>query len=67
MFRLTKTSETVYALEIEDDFRDVDEKELENIHHFASTGTPVVICDDLEDAAELYGIEVDEIEIVEPD
>lgn len=65
MFRVTKMSGTIYALEIEDDFRDVDEKELENIHLFASTGTPVVICDDLEDAAQLYGVDVNEIEVVE--
>lgn len=66
MFRVTKMSAKVYAVDMGTDYiEDIDSQEQENINSFVSTGTPVILCQELEEAAELFNIEVSEIEIVE--
>ena len=63
MFRITIVSGKAYAVDIGDDFRDVSEDELENIHIFATESTPVVIVGEIEDL-EILGINLD-VEVVQ--
>jgi len=66
MYRVTSmTPTTIDAVEIEDDFQDVKEGEIRNIQYFADAGFPVVICNKLADAAELYGVDVGDIRLME--
>lgn len=58
MYRIIKLSKW-FALEIEDIEDDID-----NINVFVDEGTPVLLCYDLEIAADFLGIEEEEIEIV---
>ena len=62
MFRVTQMGrDNVYAVEIGDDFRDTDEEELNNIHIFASGGTPVLIVDELMTAAMIFDVNESDI------
>lgn len=51
-----------YSIEF-DDLED----ELENIEGFVNEDTPVLIASDLESACDMLEIEVDEVEVVEPE
>ena len=64
MYRVTKMSGTYYAMEINDDWYE-DQDEIENIKEFSSSGTGVILIEDLDDLAYNFDIEVDEIQIVE--
>jgi hypothetical protein len=56
MYRVTRMSNRIYAVEI-GSVRD----EADNIEALANEGNPVLICDDLDDAAELYDVDVSDI------
>lgn len=59
MIRLTKMSDKWYGCEIHiDDLED----DLENIETFVEEGTPVLLCESIESAADVLGIYQDEIE-----
>ena len=57
MYRLTKLSNIVYAK----DMMTPDENDAIDVFDMVDSGELVVICHDLEEAAELYGVEVGEI------
>lgn len=62
MYRVASFSGKVIALEIEsveDDF--------ESIDILVGEGSPVVIVDALEDAADMFNVSEDEIDVVQPE
>ena len=60
MIRITKMSGKFYGKNIELS----DSAEQEDIEQFVSEGTPCILVEDLEDAADLLDISPDEIEMV---
>ena len=61
IYRATKMSSGVYAIEITDSIQE----EAENIQDFLDQGETVVLSDDLDEIAELFDIGVSDIILVE--
>ncbi len=61
MYRVLKMSGKVYAFDFGDSVND----EAEDIQEFLDSGDVVLLGDDLEDIAEIIGINAEEIEIVD--
>ncbi len=63
MYRVLKLSGNYYATDIDLE----DDDDLENVRIFASEGTPVIIAEELDEAADLVGIESEDIQILNRD
>lgn len=61
MYRIIGKHGKYYALKISSI-----EDDIENIEIFTSSSEPVIICNDISDLTD-FGIDEDEVEIVEPD
>ena len=59
MYRVTKTLSGVYAFKFDDIH-----KEIINIGEMVYQGEGVLLVDDLETAAEIFGVKVSEIQVV---
>ena len=65
MYRITGRNGNYYAIEVGDidDFRD-NEEEHENIIEFVRSGEPVILAEDLTDAAIVLGIDEEDFTVV---
>jgi len=65
LYRVNKMTEKVFAVNLGvNNFMDIGRIDKEDINALATTGEPVLIVDNLEDAAELFGVEVDDVVMV---
>lgn len=60
MIRVTKLGRKLYAFEFEDLWSEQD-----NIEEFLNAGDAVLLCNEVDDAANLLGVAASDIEIVE--
>jgi hypothetical protein len=66
MFRVSKMSSKVFAVDIGDRIEsDFFFNEAETINELVLTGVPVILCEELEEAANLFDISVKDIEVVD--
>jgi len=69
MFRIVKLTSKWYALNLGDkDFQDVidNDPEVKNVTQFLYEGQPVIFVHELEEFAEVHGVDINEIQIIEP-